>query len=175
MSVTANFFILFRTQTSKERVGAIEEIISNRLGVPAPSERPGDCEFDRFLVVDEPDLWTDVSDDGTLNYLTVARNSKLLGEPSLEHRLFQNSTLSRFWCDTYGDGPVIEHAITALVLLAQTDIEWVWLTSDYYEGKNKALTHAGAHQLIDDFIRVGDLKSGRPTRYIRTEAGVIDV
>lgn len=177
MSICANFYVLFRETPAAERIDAIEELVSNRTGFPAPANRnsPQDDQYERLLPVLDADFCAEISHDGALKILDSPRNSRLLGEPSLEGRLFENSTLRRHWTKENGSGHVIHFALTMLTLLSQSDIEWVWYTSDYNEGLRRPVTQFDVHQMIDDFIRVGDLTDGRPTRFIMTAAGVINI
>jgi hypothetical protein len=88
MSICAHIFVLFRKPLSEARIAAIDELISNRTGVPVPAKREDISEdlygYDRFLPVPEADLCADVSEDGALSILSTERLSKLLGEPSIE-------------------------------------------------------------------------------------------
>lgn len=180
MSTCANFFILFRSLPTAERVSELEEAISNRTEIPVPiaSERE---HYGRYVEVYDADLRADVSAEGVLTWLGRERYSPLLGVPSIQGRLFENSTLERHWSKEYSNGPAITHIITALTLLAQPDIEWVWYVSDHFsEGGNApALTHTSVHGMLDDYIAVGNLTfdtqtlQTRPVKYIWSEGGFI--
>lgn len=179
MSICAHIFVLFREPVTEARIAAIDELISNRTGVPVPAKREEISDdrywYDRFLPVPEADLCADVSEDGTLNILRTERHSKLLGEPSIEGRLYENNTMSRHWREGYAEGPAIQFALTMMTLIDQPDVQWVWYTDDYKERMHKAMARTDVHQLIDDFIRVGKTNGGRPTRYVYSDSGVISI
>lgn len=175
MSVCANVFALFRNAPSAARLAEIAEIISNRTGYPVNS---GPEAHGQLVVVDDADLLVDVNIDGSLNYLSRPRFTKLIGVPSIQGRLFQIGYLSRFWSPDDPQGPAIRYALTMLILLTLPDVEGVWYTWDgYSDGATLPLmTHTAVHRMIDDFVAVGEASHGHPTRYIRTEdSSVINV
>ncbi|WP_207002607.1 hypothetical protein [Trinickia mobilis] len=172
MSITAHLFVLFKSQPSADRLASIAEILSNRVGLPASDFTEG---RERLRPVDDADLMADVRDNGDLNYRSNARTSKLLGAPQLDGRLYEIGYLTRYWSTSYSGGPAMTYAFTQLVLLAQADVEGVWLSNSYCEDglTIPASTHETVHRMIDDFVSVGETTGHEPTRYIRTEDGLV--
>ena len=165
MSTSACIFVLFRNEPGASRLAEIEETISNRVGHPVSSNPRG---YERMVPAEDADLLADINDDGSLHYLSEERPCKLIGVPAIQGRLFVIHYLSRHWqADSYAGGPAIDYAITLLTLMAQLDVERVWYTTDDYQLGCcvPPMTPAIAHQMIDDFITVGDIFQGRTVRH----------
>lgn len=174
MSITASIFVLFESAPSDARLLSIEEIISNR--TRRPVERRPRQNYGRFLPVPDADLHAFVSPDGFLEWVDEARLGPLSNAVSLEGRLFQNATLSRWWSEDYAEGPMLEFATIMLCLLAQPDVRGVWYTDDSrLEGRAvlPPQNRDSVHRLIDSFIMVGETLGGKPTKYIRTDSGAV--
>lgn len=175
MSTTAHLFVLFTAPPTIDRLAALAETLSNRVGLPASDFTSGD---ERLKPVDDADLWADVQEDGALHYLSDSRSSRLIGAPALDGRLHEISYLTRDWRTDYAEGPAMRYALTQLVLLSQDDVEGVWYTNDYslqFELRIPASTHQTVHRMIDEFVAVGETSGGNPTRYVRVDGCVINV
>ncbi|TES61934.1 hypothetical protein E2P84_43015 [Burkholderia cepacia] len=174
MSITAHLFVLFKSPPSTERLAALAETLSNRVGLPASDFTEGS---ERMMPVDDADLRADVDDDGALHYCADWRSSKLIGEPTLQGRLYEIGYLTRDWSEGYREGPAVTYALTQLVLLSQGDVEGVWYTNAWclqFDATIPASTHATIHAMIDEFVATGQTSGDRPTRYIRVDGGVIN-
>lgn len=70
---------------------------------------------------------------------------------------------------------MITYALTMLWLMSQAEVVDVWYMGDGYSegGRYQCMSKTQAHEMIDDFVAIGDTTSGRPTRYIRAEDGSI--
>lgn len=171
MSVCANIFVLFKDVPSTSRLAELEEVISNRTGMPVSGD-----EYRRLNPVEDADLVADVAEDGSLNVRSRQRHSKLCGAPTIQGRLMRISYLSRHWdAACYPQGPAMRYVVTLLVLLARPDVQGVWYIDDCSLEGNvaiPAMTRDSAHAMIDNFIAIGEMTDGRPTRYIRTEDGL---
>ncbi|MDN7901467.1 hypothetical protein QZM82_35285 [Burkholderia cepacia] len=174
MSITAHLFVLFKAPPSAERLAAIAETLSNRVGLPASDFTAGS---EQLQPVDDADLRADIHEDGALHYRSDWRSSKLIGAPTLEGRLYEIGYLTRHWSASYAEGPAMTYALTQLVLLSQSDVEGVWYTDSYVEdgATIPASTHEMVHRMIDEFVAVGETTGDRPTRYIRTDGCVINI
>lgn len=170
MSTAASIFALFKSPPSAGRLAEIEEILANRHQRPVESAKARYC---RLAPVPGADLRVDVTDEGMLHFLGVERYDKLIGVPSMDDRLFEIGYPTRWWSESYAEGPVIEYAITMLCLLSQADVSGVWYSADNYDdGACLApMTHDQVHELIDAFVAVGNMRGGRPARYIFSQGG----
>jgi hypothetical protein len=163
MSIGAYILVLFRDQPSTTRIQEVESIISNRTGahLGARSARPStsiDDVYERLVAEYDVDLYASVNDDGSLTWVNSRRHGPLLGEPSLQGRLFGINYLSRYWSTDYPQGPAVMYAVTLLTLMSQPDVNGVWYSADdFQDGRTiAAATHQSVHQLLDDFVRIGD-------------------
>ena len=178
MSVCANITVLFKDAPDADRLQAVEQILSNRTGMPISDDAQ---PYGRMVEAFDVDLLADVNDDGSLRCLGRAdrRNSPLLGAARLQGRLYRIDYLSRYWEPHYKQGPLLQYAITMLCLLSQPTVEGVWYDSDSLwsdGGTSKGMTTSRVHALIDDFVTAGEYSHGQPTQYILTESGqVIDI
>ncbi len=148
MSTTAMFFVLFKSQPTKDRLLELEAIISNRVDM---------TNFCQLEQVDESDLYASINDDGSLEFLNTARCRPLIGIPSIQNLLYKSWPGRRLWADWYPDGPAAAYVITLLVLLSQPDIAGVWYGDEkYHDGVTiPATTKESALKMLDDFIRIG--------------------
>lgn len=172
MSTSANIFVLFQGEPSPVRLASLEEMIANRLGRPVEAAT---STYNRMVAVLDADLNADAGEDGHLHFLGRERSSKPPGQPSIDGRLFQISYLTRWWDDGYAEGPVMDYSLTMLCLLAQSDVAGVWYTPDNYSDGMRCpgMTRERVHALIDSFVGIGEMSSGKPTRFIRTECGSV--
>lgn len=144
-------------------------MISNRLRIPIrpPSER-----YQRLISAEEAQLAPEVSPDGTLHLKKWGRSwTPTFGYSSAQGRLFAIRYVLRYWEDYYADGELMIYAVTMLTLLAQPDVNLVWYMSDYNidDGEIPCRNRADVHQLIDDYVRVGNKMHARPTKFIYAE------
>jgi len=172
MSVCSNIFVLFKDVPTANRLAELGEIISNRTGMPVSSN-----DYQRLMLVEDADLVADVAGDGSLNYWRSQRYSKLCGTPTIQGRLMRISYVCRHWdAACYPQGPAMLYALTMLVLLANPHVAGVWHIDDCSLEGNviiPAMTRDHVHTMIDDFVAIGEMTDGRPTRYIRTEDGTV--
>lgn len=172
MSVCANIFVLFKDVPTASRLAELEEIISNRTGIPVSS-----TDFHRLMPIEDADLVADVAEDGSLNFRRGQRYSKLCGTPTVQGRLMRISYLCRHWdAACYPQGPAMLYVLTMLTLLASSHVQGVWYIDDSSLEGNvtiPAMTRDHVHTMIDDFVAIGEMTDGRPTRYIRTEDGAV--
>jgi len=174
MSITGHLFLLFKSPPATERLAALAETLSNRVGMPASDFTEG---AERMVPVEDADLRADVREDGALHYRADWRSSKLIGEPTLEDRLYEMRFLTRDWSESCREGPAMTYALTQLVLLCQDDVEGVWYTNDWslqFEATIPASTHGTVHRMIDEFVATGNVSGDKPTRYIRVDGLVIN-
>lgn len=154
MSVCANIYCLFRQEPpTSERVASLQATIWNRLGYSDVYDHGG-SQYGRLVPEEDADVLYDFHEDGTVERLHRARYSPLLGNATREGRFYTISYLTRWWSEDYPDGPMGEYAITLLTLLAQPDIELVWLGRDEWISMS-ALSSAEVHQMLDAYIRIG--------------------
>lgn len=172
MSVCSNIFVLFKNVPTANRLAELGEIISNRTGMPVSSN-----DYQRLMPVEDADLVADVAEDGSLNFWRSQRYSKLCGTPTIQGRLMRISYLCRHWdAACYPQGPAMLYALTMLVLLANPHVQGVWHIDDSSLEGNvtiPAMMRDHVHTMIDDFVAIGEMTDGRPTRYIRTEDGTV--
>jgi hypothetical protein len=171
MSTCANIFVLFKAAPADMRVAEIEEAISNRTGLPV--EPKGEI-YNRLIAVEDSHALVDISEDGIFHYHD-SWSATSSAVPRLDGRVFRISYSARWWDKAYPEGPVITYALTMLWLMSQVDVVDVWYMSDGYSegGRYQRMSQAQVHEMIDDFVAIGDTTSGRPTRYIRAEDGTI--
>lgn len=171
MSTCANIFILFKAMPAEARVAEIDEAISNRTGLPV---EPQGERYGRLIALKDAHSLVDISEDGIFNYHDSG-SAISPAVPPLDGRLFYISYVARWWDKLYPEGPAITYALTMLWLMSQADVVDVWYMSDSYSegGRYQRMSKSQVHEMIDDFVAIGDITSGRPTRYIRTEDGSI--
>jgi len=171
MSICANIFVLFQAAPAVARVAEIEEAISNRTGMPV---KPKGEIYNRLIAVRDVHALVDISEDGVFHYHD-SWSATSSAVPPLDGRVYKISYTTRWWDKDYPEGPVITYALTMLWLMSQADVADVWYMSDSYSegGRYQRMSKAQVHEMIDDFVAIGDSTSGRTTRYIRAEDGTI--
>lgn len=144
MSICANIFVLFKTTPAARRVREIEVDIIKKIG-HAPWTFDGlDVGFLQSYSGEMDELSFDVA--GHIEQLRRPRSGLLPGPVSAE-RFFHISYLSRWWSETYPDGPMTKYGETMLTLLAQPEVEMVWFAPDEW-GAIDALTASEIHAMI---------------------------
>lgn len=109
MSASAEIVVLFKDRPADGRIPEIARL-------------PGAPKLEEL---EEPDFYGWVSTAGELEYLGDRRKTRLLGEVSLDGRLFR-ANLGRYW---YPTSPGAYREIVS-ALLRCTDIQYVWYGPD---------------------------------------------
>lgn len=122
MSMSAEVFVLFREPVTEARALVVRECA----GMNSLEE------------VWDADLHCWISDSGQLEYLDKARSGPLLGERSLEGRLWHGYLGGRYWSKSmpdYGGDPAhCRRVISAL--LDQQEIEGIWYGTSLLGGSS---------------------------------------
>lgn len=120
MSVAAEMVVLFKERPTLRRTSEIASMV----------------ETPEFIDIWNADLNCWISPAGELEFLARPRSGKLMGERSLDGRMYQGD-LGRYWDrESYIDygGDPIKYSTVLSNLMNQPDIEYVWYGRNMDEG-----------------------------------------
>ena len=132
MSICANLYVLFRTTPTAERVRGIEANIVAMLGYRPWAMNCWNNNADKFLTPSHTDS-LDFTQQGRITTRQYDRCYTGLPGPVDSSRFYEISYLSRWWSESYPDGPMHEYGKTMLYLLNQADIDYVWFAADEFD------------------------------------------
>lgn len=157
MSICANVYVLFRVTPTAERVKELEASIIAILGYRPWTANRRDNDADKFFTPSDTDS-LDFTQQGRIT--TRQYDWSYMGVPGPVHasRFYEISYLSRWWSESYPDGPMQEYGKTMLYLLKQADIEHVWFAPDDF-GQLDPMTSAGVEQMM---ARAAELAENQP-------------
>lgn len=132
MSICANIYVLFRVTPTAERVKEMEEIIIAILGHRPWTTNRWDNDSDKFLTPSDTDS-LDFTQQGRIAIRQYDWSYTGLLGPVDASRFYEISYLSRWWSESYPDGPMQDYGKTMLYILEQEDVEHVWFAPDDFD------------------------------------------
>lgn len=132
MSTCASLYVLFRVTPTTERVREIEKDIVAMLGYRPWTINRWDNDADKFLTPSSTE-YLDFTQQGRITTRVYGRSYTELPGPVDMSRFYEIDYLSRWWDESYPDGPMDEYGKTMLYLLSQADIEHLWFAPDEFD------------------------------------------
>ena len=157
MSICANLYVLFRVTPTAERVKQIEASITSMLGHRPWTMNRWDNDADRFLTPRDTDS-LDFTQQGSITTRQYDRSYMGLPGPVDSSRFYEISYLSRWWSESYPDGPMQEYGKTMLHLLNQPNVEHVWFAPDDFSQLDP-MTSADVGRMMARAAELADIES----------------
>ncbi|WP_020203539.1 hypothetical protein [Cupriavidus sp. WS] len=160
MSIGCEIKVEFHRALTPAQFSEVKDLLANRLRTLMPGDSeilwlsdPADFEYEMlgysgYSVDDNGNLYDDGANRGS--------NTVGYGYQIPAGALGGISYLSRWWADSYPDGPMPLYVTTLLTLLSYPLVKRVWyMPDDISACKCKNITREGVLELFEKFISIG--------------------